>query len=53
MEVQDYENAMNCKVITKIQTYMLTRNFSLVIDGERVPENPFESKLLQINTFTN
>lgn len=28
-------------------TYRLAKNFSLVIEGESVPENPFEARLLQ------
>lgn len=34
-------------------TYKLAKNFSLVIDGDRVPENPLEARLLQISRFTN
>lgn len=28
------------------KTYKLTKDFSLVMDGERVPENPLEARLL-------
>lgn len=44
------KSAMLCN---KMITYKLTKNFSLVIEGESVPEYPFEASLLQISTLTN
>lgn len=34
-------------------TYRLTRYFNFVIAGERVPENPLEARLLQVDALTN
>lgn len=44
---------MNETLRVKKITYKLAKNFSLVIEGERVPENPLEARLLQISRFTN
>lgn len=33
-----------------MKSYKVTKNFSLVIAGDSVPVNPFEARLLKINT---
>lgn len=33
-----------------MSSYSVTKNFSFVIDGESVPVNPFEARLLQIDS---